>query len=289
MDGSIYRSARAAAREVMLPVYLYGVDRGSLKELKRKLISALSPKRGHCVLKFVEADSQVRKLYCYYKDGLQGNESQDNAGFRWIKYGIQLTAFDPYFYGDDLQVAEWNLNQGQGFLRTDKGLFPLRLSRGILADQQIPVINPGEVEAWPVWQIRGPVRAFRLTSPDGQAFGITAPGESTDAVAAGRVLTVDTRPGRKTLVDDQGKNYWPLLDPGPSLRPIEPGKSAVDVRLTAGNGPASLRLMLRPRFESAAIVATSEEDFIFQPVQSPATLESLCQFSKIGFVMPEEY
>ncbi|MEU1675172.1 hypothetical protein ABZ752_24580 [Streptomyces roseifaciens] len=88
-----------AAREVMLPVYLYGIDRRSLKELKHKLISALNPKRGHCVLKFVEADSQVRTLHRYYKTGMEGNEAQDNAGFRRIKYGIRLTAFDPYLWG----------------------------------------------------------------------------------------------------------------------------------------------------------------------------------------------
>ncbi|MEU5186994.1 phage tail family protein [Streptomyces klenkii] len=250
LDGSSFRSARAAAREVMLPVYLYGVDRRSLKDLKRKLVSALSPKRGHCVLRFVEADSQVRKLYCYYKDGMQGNESTENAGFRWAKYGIQLTAFDPYFYADDLQVAEWQFNQGEGLLKKDRGLFPLRLSRGTLADQAVPVINPGEVEAWPVWEIKGPVRGFRFTSPGGQAFGISTPADGSDAVAAGRVLTVDTRPGRKTLTDDQGKNYWPLLDPAPSLWPVESGKTTVGISVTAGSGPASLKLTLRPRFET---------------------------------------
>ncbi|MEU3351299.1 phage tail family protein [Streptomyces sp. NPDC037389] len=250
LDGSMFRSARAAAREVMLPVYLYGVDRRSLKELKRKLISALNPTRGYCVLKFVEADSQVRKLYCYYKAGMEGNEAADNAGFRWIKYGIQLTAFDPYFYADDLRVAEWTFNQGKAFLRKKEAFFPVPLSRGSMADQSIPVLNPGEVDAWPVWEIRGPVRGFTFTSPDGQSFGITAPANGADTVAAGRVLTVDTRPGRKTLTDDQGKNYWPLLDASPSLWPVQPGRSSVGVSLTAGSGPASLKLTLRPRYES---------------------------------------
>ncbi|MFD0384449.1 phage tail family protein [Streptomyces stramineus] len=168
----------------MLPVYLYGIDRRSLKETKRKLISALSPRRGHCVLKFVEADSQVRKLHCYYKAGMEGNEGADNAGFRWIKYGIQLTAFDPYFYAEDLRVAEWEFNRGEGMLKKGKAVFPLRLSRGLLADPDVPVVNPGDVESWPIWEIRGPVRDFRFTSPDGRAFGITAPADGKDAVAA---------------------------------------------------------------------------------------------------------
>ncbi|MCD9140867.1 phage tail family protein [Streptomyces albireticuli] len=140
---------------------------------------------------------------------------------------------------------------GEGLLKKDKALFPLRLSRGALADRAVPVINPGEIEAWPVWEIRAPVRGFQFSSPDGQAFGITAPADGSDAVAAGRVLTVDTRPGRKTLTDNTGRNYWPLLDKSPSLWPVEEGKTTVGIRITAGsNGPASLKLTLRPRYET---------------------------------------
>ncbi|GGW89479.1 phage tail domain-containing protein [Streptomyces noursei] len=248
LDGSMYRSSRTAAREVMLPLYIYGIDRKTLRDLKRRLISAVSPQNGSCVLKFVEADGQPRYLSCYYKGGLEGNEGQDNAGFRWVKYGLQLTAMEPYFYSQNIQVAEWTFGEGKAFLTQGEALFPLKLSHGSLSNSKIPVVNPGDARAWPVWEIKGPVKAFRFTSPSGESFSISARSDGSDVVADGRVLTVDTRPGIKTLKDDQGINYWPLLDANPSLWSIPSGKSTAGVELVAGAGSASLRLSLRPRY-----------------------------------------
>ncbi|MFJ2187830.1 phage tail domain-containing protein [Kitasatospora sp. NPDC087861] len=251
LDGSIYRGSRVAARQIMIPVYLHGVDRRSLRDLKRRLIRAINPKNGPCLIKVTEADSQTRTLMAHYKDGMQGDEGVDNAGFRWSKYGLQFTAYDPWWYGPDLQVAEWSFGGGTAFLKTGKGFMPLSLNKGVLSNSAIPVVNPGDVEAWPVWQLKGPVRGFRLTGADGGSFGISAGSVGApDAVPAGRTLTIDTRPGYKTLRDDQGTNYWSGLDGSPALWPVPAGESAVSVDLAAGGPTASLRLSFRPRYES---------------------------------------
>ncbi|MFJ4093439.1 phage tail domain-containing protein [Kitasatospora sp. NPDC089913] len=251
LDGSIYRGSRVAARQIMIPVYLHAVDRRTLKDLKRRLISALNPKNGFCVLKFTEGDSLTRTLYAYYKDGMQGDEGTDNAGFRFMKYGLQLTAFDPWFYGPDMQVAEWQFGGGKPFLKTGTALFPLKLTKGVLSSNNIPVVNPGDVEAWPIWELTGPVRGFKMTGPNGASVGIAAgPLGSPDAVPAGRTLTIDTRPGVKTLKDDQGSNYWTRVDASPALWPVPAGKSAVSVDLVAGGSAATLKLTFRPRYES---------------------------------------
>ncbi|WP_245876548.1 phage tail domain-containing protein [Streptomyces uncialis] len=250
LDGSIFRDSRTAAREVMIPVFLYGIDRSTLRQLKRRLVSALNPENGYCVLKVMEASTPARYLYCYYRGGLEGDEGQDRSGFRWIRYGIQLSAFDPFFYSDDLQVAQWTFGGGTPFLRQDGGLFPLSLSQGGIPRSSIPIVNPGDVKAWPVWEIRGPVKAFKFTAQDGASFGIKARPDSSDIVPDGRVLTVDTRPGHKTLKDDRGKNYYPLLDSSPALWPVPSGSSTAGVELVASAGSASLRLTLRPRYET---------------------------------------
>ncbi|MFF4815279.1 phage tail domain-containing protein [Kitasatospora sp. NPDC001309] len=251
LDGSIYRGSRVAARQVMIPVYLHGVDRRSLRELKRRLIRAVNPKNGPCLIRITEGDSQTRTLTVFYKDGLQGDEGVDSAGFRWTRYGLQFTAYDPWWYGPDLQVAEWSFSGGKPLLTTGKGLFPLSLSQGVLSNSSVPIVNPGDVEAWPVWQLKGPVRGFQLTGPDGGSFGISAGATGTpDAVPAGRVLTIDTRPGVKSIRDDQGVNLWPRLDGSPALWPVPAGNSKASVNLAAGGPAASLRLTFRPRYES---------------------------------------
>ncbi|MEV6551745.1 phage tail family protein [Streptomyces sp. NPDC051597] len=247
LAGSVYRSTRVAAREIMLPLFLYGIDRYTVRRLKQSLIRALNPLNGHCVLKIQESGLPPRYLTCWYKGGLEGNESEDSSGFRWIRYGVQLTAMDPWYYGDDFHVAEWTFGKGAPFLKPAKSMFPLSISQGLVSRKDFPVTNPGDVDAWPIWQISGPVRRFRLTCGE-RSFGIN--GKSQDAVPGGTTLTVDTRPGHKTLMDAQGKNYWPMLDSGPALWPLPAGRSEIGIELIPGSTNASLRMTIAPRYET---------------------------------------
>jgi hypothetical protein len=249
LDGGIFRDARAVAREVMIPVFLHGIDRKTVKALKSRLISSLNPKKGYCVLKFLEGDGIPRYLYCYYKSGMEGSESVDEAGFTWKKFGIQLTAYDPYFYSDDTQAASWTFGEGEALLSTTEAFFPLRINSGVVSSSEVSVFNPGDVEAWPQWELTGPIRNFSCTSPNGKKFSIPIRGDGSDAVPAGRTLTVDTRPGYKSLKDDLGANYWPLLAPNPELWPIPDGDSVCTVDIVPGASNAQVRLTFRPRYE----------------------------------------
>jgi hypothetical protein len=257
LDGGIFRDARAVSREIMIPIYLHGIDRKTIRELKRKLISALNPKKGYCILKFVEGDAVPRYLKCYYKGGMEGSETEDQSGFTWKKFGIQLTAYDPYFYGDDLQVAEWAFGTGEAFLH-ETSFFPLNLNAGLVAGDEVSVSNPGDVEAWPRWELTGPIKGFTFTSPeiekpDGSkatyTFGVTPDGEGTDIVPAGRVLTIDTRPGFKSLRDNLNTNYWPLLDDSPQLWSLPEGESVCTVYIVPGSTNAAVRLIFQPKYE----------------------------------------
>nr|WP_308313415.1 phage tail domain-containing protein [Streptomyces sp. G1] len=247
LDGSMYRSTRAAAREIMIPLYLYGIDRYTVRRLKQKLIQALNPLNGPCVLKIQESGLPPRFLTCWYKGGLEGAESEENAGFRWVRYGVQLTAMDPWFYGEDFHVADWTFGAGAPFLKPSGSLFPITVSQGLVSQPDFPVTNPGDTAAWPVWEIEGPVRQFRL-SHGKRAFGID--GKDKEIIPGGTKLTVDTRPGYKTLLDNKGNNYWPLLDKAPALWPLPAGRSEIGVELVTGSSNARLALTIRPRYET---------------------------------------
>ncbi|MFJ8699466.1 phage tail domain-containing protein [Streptomyces ardesiacus] len=246
LDGSMYRGTRASARQVMLPVFVYGIDRKTLKEFKRKLANALNPKAGYCVLTFIEQDGVVRRLQCYYAGGMEGNESTGGAGFTWVSYGLQLTAMDPWFYGDLEVAANWSFGTAQPFLKNP--FFPVTLSSGTAATDTISVSNPGDIEAWPVWTFTGPLKSFQLTGPDGSKFGIPEQAGGADALQAGRTLTVDTRPGYKTVLDDKGVNYFPLMNPAPSLWSLPPGVSTVKTSLVSGSGTPTVNVKLTPRY-----------------------------------------
>lgn len=248
LDGSSYRGARVAAREIMIPVYLYGIDRYTLRELKRNLIRALNPRNGPCILKVQESGQTPRYLTCYYKGGAEGNEGADSSGFRWMKYGLQLTAMDPYYWSDDFHVAEWTFGRGAPFLEGTAPIFPLKLTEGLVSNDAFPVLNPGDVDSWPVWEIRGPVRAFKFTR-NGSSFGVTS-STTTDLIPGGQTLRVDTRPGFKTLRLDDGSNFWPKLDASPALWALPPGRSTIGIHLAPGGSNATLKMTIQPRYET---------------------------------------
>ncbi|MFD4608276.1 phage tail domain-containing protein [Streptomyces sp. NPDC058440] len=248
LDGSIYRGNRAGAREILLPVFIYGIDRKTLKEFKRKLAAALNPRNGYCVLSFTEGDGRPRRLRVFYRGGMEGSEDTGSSGFRWVSYGVQLTALDPWFFGDTDVIPSWDVGTSKPFLGPK--FFPLTLGKGDVATSTLTVENPGDIEAWPVWTLTGPLRSFKFTGPDKTSWGIKENVGGPDALATGRTLTVDCRPGYKTLVDDKGKNYFPDLDASPSLWAVPAGESIVKTNLVAGSGTASVSMRLTPRYAS---------------------------------------
>lgn len=248
LDGSMFRGARAAARQILLPVFVYGIDRRTLRDFKRKLANALNPKAGYCVLTFTEQDGIPRRLQCYYTGGMEGNESLDASGFKWVAYGIQLSAVDPWFYGDTEAAADWSFGSSQPFLGTP--FFPVKLGVGTPSSSTLAVNNPGDIEGWPVWTITGPLKSFEFTGPDGTSWGIPAQAGGADCLQSGRTLTVDCRPGYKTIKDDQGTNYFPLMSPNPSLWSLPPGISTFQAELVAGSGTPTVGMKLSPRYAS---------------------------------------
>lgn len=257
LDGAIFRSARASAREIMIPVYLHGVDRQSINALKRRLFQVLNPRHGSCLLRFTEGDGQTRHLNAYYKGGMEGSENSDTAGFTWAKYGLQFSALDPWFYLDHPQTVRWDFGVGESLVSATSSFFPMHISRGVMGGpgELLLISNPGDIEAWPIWTLTGPIKSFRLTgpptgvNPQGASIRGDAPVDGSDIVAAGRVLTIDTRPGKKTVADDQGVNYWNRLSANPQFWSVDPGDTAASVSVVT-SGRSSVTLLFHPRYAS---------------------------------------
>ncbi|MFE5092088.1 phage tail domain-containing protein [Streptomyces sp. NPDC056638] len=252
LDGAIFRSARASSREIMLPVYLYGIDRQTVNNLKRKFFQALNPKRGYCLISFTEGSGRTRKIAAYYKGGMEGSEGEDNAGFTWAKYGLTFTAMDPWFYPDMDQSRKWSFGVGSPFLSTTVSFIPLNIAAGVIgnADSEVKINNPGDIEAWPVWQLQGAIKSFSLISPLGETIKASAPADGSDLVPAGRTLTIDTRPGKKTVKDNTGANYWSKLAVNPQFWPIDPGETTAKLTVVTGAGNAAVILTFSPRYAS---------------------------------------
>ncbi|MFE6226899.1 phage tail family protein [Streptomyces sp. NPDC057854] len=220
--------------------------------LKRKLFQALNPKRGYCLLKFTEGSGRTRQLSAYYKGGMEGSEGTDAAGFTWAKYGLTFSALDPWFYADQSETVRWDFGAGQPLLSTTAAFFPVKISDGVMGGpgESLVITNPGDIEAWPIWKLSGPIKSFNLTSPYGETIKASPPADGSDLVPFGRTLTIDTRPGKKTVKDNLGTNYWSRLDTNPVFWSVEPGDSNASVSVVTGSGKANVVLTFQPRYAS---------------------------------------
>ncbi|MFE7113945.1 hypothetical protein ACFU99_00750 [Streptomyces sp. NPDC057654] len=251
MDGGLFRSVRATTRDITIPIAIRGVDRESATHLHNRLLRALNPHSGPGWITITEGDGIARHLECYYVSGAEGAETQDNAGFRHIKYPLVLRAMDPYWYSNAERQYDWHLSQGAAkpFLSNSDypGFFPLRISSTAFSpDGLVDVFNDSSVEAWPVWSCVGAATGLSLENiTTGQAFRM----QDEYTIPATRTMVVDTRPGVKTVVQD-GANLWPQMKADSALWSLQPGKNRLKVTAGGVNLNTLIRLHYVPRYLS---------------------------------------
>ncbi len=85
--------------------------------------------------------------------------------------------------------------------------------------------NPGDVEAYPIWELRGPGKNFRAISPRGEVL------EWLGTLAADETLVIDTQAG--TVLDGKGENRYAELGETPRMWTIPPGETVAEIQFEA--------------------------------------------------------
>lgn len=246
VDGEVFRGARALPRDLILPIYLRADTRPQFLALKRELLAKLAPTRGLASLEVAEDDGTRRRIECYFTGrGAEGEGARDRAGRNWARYNLELRCPDPFWKGDPIRLEFVPPDTTNTFLP----ILPLRVQSGqTFGDAQFD--NPGDVMAYPIWTIHGPVAGNVILRR-------TTPGFTTRSIilaltlGAGDWVVVDTRPDRLAIVDDADVNRWPALADGSSLWRVTPGANSVEV-VVPGTGPTTrIVLDVEPRFETA--------------------------------------
>jgi hypothetical protein len=215
-NGSRWLGSAHLERIVDVPTVFPGTitDRTEL----RRWAHVLDPTLGEGTLTVVQGPSAGRYLRCTYDAGLEAlsEERPDlNLG------SLLFRAAWPYW----LEAAESTVVVQQGSTVTKWFPFlPLVLGASD-AFAAFTVTITGDVPSWPVVTVLGPgqeVTARNLTT--GKSWNVTG------ALADGSTLTVDTRPGFKSVTVD-GTNAFARLAPGSSLWPLVPGPNRVEVSM----------------------------------------------------------
>ena len=235
-DGGVYRHSKRGVRDIDIPVTIFGTDRNDVQTKLRRLSRALQDTSGPTSLHATYSTGEVLELQVYYVGGAESRWGSD-AGLVWNRWVLSFQAPQPYWESD--VVDEFIVTTGN----TGRGLLPKLTKLQLTSSQVFGVItvdNAGDVPAYPIWYVRGPISDVTI-SYGTQSFSFT------EAVADGETITVDAAAG--TVTDDLGTNRYSILAPAPKLFRVEPGVSSITVNGVAATQAAEVRLDYSPLYE----------------------------------------
>lgn len=219
-DGARLREVRVRPREVVIPVAVVGADQSEVRTTLRDLLRAFNPKRGNGKLRVVGPDGTTRDLTCRYSQGLEVEERFEKF-VGWQRAVVVLRAVDPYWYDTSATSATYTTGASTTFFP----MFPMVLNSDTVFGTQ-SIDNTGDVEAFPIWTVHGPCSSITLTNTStGEAISLPI------ALTSAQVVTIDTRPFRKTVTRDDGTNLYGSLSTASVLWSLPTGPSTIEVEL----------------------------------------------------------
>lgn len=240
--GGRLRDVRHDVRDVRLKLHLDAASDTALRTSLRALLAALDPVRGDGRLRVTAPGGDQRELYCRYVGGLEMAEQGGQTATATLQQApLILRAVDPYWYDTATATATYTTGTPATFFP----IFPIRLSSSeVFADAT--VTNDGDVEAWPTWTITGPGSGLVLRNlTTGKLLSLT------QTLAAGDTVTIDTRPGVKTVVLDDGTNLFGNLSATSSLWALQAGDNSLRVELASATADSQVIVSYRRRYLSA--------------------------------------
>lgn len=239
--GARLREVQVREREVTLPLTVFGPDETGLRERVRQLLRQFDPTRGPGVLRCTSVDGTMRELPCTYRQGLQGREFAGDTGVRWQRMVLVLEAHDPFWQDTNPTEVSYTVASRAPFLSSQ--FLPMRLTSDTLLGRQT-LTNDGDRTAYPVFTIRGPANSFTLANETtGEELTYEAP------LAAGEVLTIDTRPFQRTVHLADGTNRYAQLAHGSGVPQVlwhlPSGANTVRLDLTGSTSASYVTVSFR--------------------------------------------
>lgn len=228
--GALLRDTRHGIHEFVLPLSIAASSEANLRSVLRDLVDRMDPTRGVGKIRVTSPIGDQREINCVYAAGLEMAEREGVSGPEYQECPLAFTAHDPYWY--DPSPAE------QSFSVTDTPDFfpilPVRLTSSELVADGVAT-NSGSVDAWPVWTITGPGSSITLRNLTTSKF-LTLDGVT---LQAGESAVIDTRPGYRTVTQNDGTNLYPYLTLFSTLWPLARGANSVRLEMTGVDAAVS--------------------------------------------------
>lgn len=248
LDGGVYRSRKVEPRDLALRVHVGAATAQGWNDTVRDLVNDFDTTDGPGVLCVAQPDGSRRYLDCRYLSGFESPDGGDPGAVPHAVYTVLLRAYDPWWYGVT-ETKKFEVQTTQTLFGDGSGAPPFYIMPTELIGSGSTIINPGDVEAYPVWTINGPMTACTVALSGGGSFTIT------DTLGAGEWVQVDTNPSTpafEKIVDDAGTNLWGTATSNyPNLWALPAGTSTVTVSLTGSTSSSSVQMAYFPRYRSA--------------------------------------
>jgi phage-related protein len=235
-NGGVWRFSKRGVRELDLPLVILGANRSEVESNLRRLARLLQDSKGPTRIVANYSDGKSVYLEAHYTGGGETQFGSD-AGMTYCRWVITMQAPQPFWESGESE--SFSVSNGA----SGRGLLPELTKLKLTSSQALGVIlvdNVGDVEAFPVWVIQGPISELSVSNGD-KTFTYVAP------VEEGETITIDTEAG--TVVDETGANKYSNLGPAPKLFALPPGVTTVFVTGQDAGGNSQITCLYSPRYE----------------------------------------
>lgn len=241
--GGRFRAVRHGVREFTMPCLFQDATEAALRAQLRDVVKRMNPGKGLGKVRVTSPIGDVREVNCYVADGLRMLERLGGAtGFLSQSVSLLFRAYDPYWYEPSPITQPYTI----GVINNFFPFFPIRLTASeIVVDDS--ATNDGDVETWPTWTITGPGSGIVLHNmTTGKNLTI-----SDTTLTTGESITIDTTPGAKTVIKQDGTSLWSAIDINSSMWPLAPGMNAIRLEMSGAiAGTSGLSVSFKQRYLS---------------------------------------
>ena len=182
--GQYYRGHVVEPRQVFWPVYLFS-DRGTEEWLERDRAFWRSLQPGkHGSWTVSTPTGGKRSLSCRFVDDGRHAFGHDPMHRGWASYGVTLIADDPFWTGESVRRVWAQSEDVDAFAPVPDVVLNVSSASKLAS---AAMTNQGDLEAWPVWTVKGPVTSVTV-GVDGRTV------QWNVALTADDILVIDTDP-----------------------------------------------------------------------------------------------
>lgn len=235
--GAIHRDLNFESRDVFWPLQIF--HDGSSAEfiaLDREFWASMNPAlEGRWTVYMLDGTS--RYLDLRIEDDGDWSPESDPTYFGWANYGIRLTADSPFWKTAPI-TRSWRTVAPVDFYADSPGVLGISGSRSIATAK---ITNPGDVPAYPVWTIHGPIDSAIVGVGDHLI-------EVSLELADGEYIVLDTNPNQQTATDHTGADRYEDLGEIDWRGWLEPGvETDLSIALDGDTG-GRVDLWLQPQY-----------------------------------------